>query len=68
MPSEGSLLVIIPIFLRCVDDKADKAIVSPIANINYTLSAIIYDDPERFQEYMEVIFTINDYEVFAVIG
>ena len=42
--------------------------IPEIANINYNLSVTIYDDPERFQEYMEVIFTINDYEVFAVIG
>jgi len=42
--------------------------IPEIANINYTLSVTIYDDPERFQEYMEVIFNIKDYEVFAVIG
>lgn len=42
--------------------------IPEIANINYNLNVTIYDDPERFQEYMEVIFTINDYEVFAVIG
>lgn len=35
--------------------------------IDYELTVRIYDDPERFQEWMEVVFKIADYEVYASI-
>jgi hypothetical protein len=33
----------------------------------YELTVNFYDDPERYQEYMEINFTINGYEVYATI-
>jgi uncharacterized Fe-S cluster-containing MiaB family protein len=33
----------------------------------YELTVRIYDDPERFQEWMEIVFKIADYEVYAAI-
>jgi hypothetical protein len=42
--------------------------IPEISDINYTLSVNIYEDPERYQEYMEVVFNLNDYEIYAVIG
>lgn len=36
--------------------------------INYELTVAIYEDPERYQEWMEIIFKIADYEVYAAIS
>ena len=33
----------------------------------YELTVNFYDDPERYQEYMEINFSINGYEVYATI-
>jgi hypothetical protein len=41
--------------------------ISEIANIPFDLTVSIYEDPERFQEYMEIQFTIAEYDVVAVI-
>lgn len=39
-----------------------------LAGIEYTLEVNIYDDPENFQEWMEIIFRIADYEIYAAVG
>lgn len=41
--------------------------IPEIESIEYTLKVNIYEDPERYQEYMEVFFQINEYEVYATI-
>jgi phage baseplate assembly protein W len=38
-----------------------------LESINYTLQVNFYEDPERYQEYMEINFQIADYEVYAVV-
>ena len=41
--------------------------IPEIDSMNYELVVNFYDDPENYQEYMEINFTINGYEVYATI-
>jgi hypothetical protein len=41
--------------------------IPEIDKMSYELTVNFYDDPERYQEYMEINFTINGYEVYATI-
>lgn len=41
--------------------------IPELESTTYTLQVNIYEDPERYQEYMEVYFQINEYEVYATI-
>ncbi len=41
--------------------------IPEIDKLSYELIVNFFDDPERHQEYMEVIFSINDYQVYASI-
>lgn len=41
--------------------------IPEIDSMKYELTVNFYDDPERYQEYMEINFTINGYEVYATI-
>lgn len=41
--------------------------IQELESITYELKVSFYEDPERYQEYMEVLFQIADYNVFAVI-
>lgn len=41
--------------------------IPEIDNLTYELTVNFYDDPDNYQEYMEIIFVINDYEVYATI-
>jgi hypothetical protein len=43
------------------------AYIPELESTAYTLKVSIYEDPERYQEYMEVYFQINEYEVYATI-
>lgn len=42
--------------------------ISEVANTNYTLTVSFFEDPERYQDYMEILFSIKDYEVYTVVG
>lgn len=42
--------------------------ISELANTNYTLTVSFFEDPERYQDYMEIILNIKDYEVYTVVG
>ena len=42
--------------------------IQELSSIDYTLSVNIYEDPERFQEWMEVILRVSEYEVYAAVG
>jgi len=42
--------------------------IPEIDKMSYELTVNFYDDPERYQEYMEINFTINGYEVYATIS
>lgn len=42
--------------------------ISEVANTNYTLTVSFFEDPERYQDYMEILFNIKDYEVYTVVG
>lgn len=42
--------------------------ISELSGVPYTLKVTFYEDPERYQEYMEVYFSIADYEIYAVIN
>lgn len=42
--------------------------IPEIDSMNYELTVNFYDDPENYQEYMEINFTINGYEVYATIN
>jgi hypothetical protein len=41
--------------------------IPELESITYELQVNIYEDPERYQEYMEILFQISEYNVFAVI-
>ena len=41
--------------------------ISEVANTNYTLTVSFFEDPERYQDYMEILFNIKDYEVYTVV-
>jgi len=41
--------------------------IGELSNLTYTLQVNIYEDPERYQEYMEVFFQISEYQVYATI-
>lgn len=41
--------------------------IPELESLTYTLKVNIYEDPERYQEYMEVYFEISDYQVYATI-
>lgn len=42
--------------------------IPELNNINYTLKITFFEDPERFQEYMEVFFEVADLDVYLVVG
>jgi hypothetical protein len=39
-----------------------------LETITYTLKVSFYDDPERYQEWMEIYFKIADYDVYASVA
>jgi phage baseplate assembly protein W len=45
-----------------------RKFIPEVNGINFTLRVNIYEDPERFQEWMEIVFKIADYEVYAAVG
>jgi len=42
--------------------------INELESITYTLKVSFYDDPERYQEWMEVYFQVADYDVYANIA
>lgn len=44
------------------------AYIPELKNINYTLKVTFFDDPERFQECMEVYFQVRDLDVYFVFA
>lgn len=42
--------------------------IPEIMNLDYNLSVKFYEDPERYQDWMEITFQIKDYEVYAIVG
>lgn len=41
--------------------------IQELTNIGYTLKVTFYEDPENYQEYMEIYFQVAEYDVYAVI-
>lgn len=41
--------------------------ISELNGVPYILKISFFEDPERHQEYMEITFRINDYEVYASV-
>lgn len=42
--------------------------IPEINGIEYTLEVSFFEDPERYQEYMEVFFQIRDLDVYLVVA
>lgn len=42
--------------------------VGEISSINYTINVSFFEDPDRYQDYMEILFNIKDYEVYTIVG
>jgi hypothetical protein len=42
--------------------------ISELSGTNYTLTVSFFEDPERYQDYMEILLNIRDYEVYTVVG
>jgi hypothetical protein len=43
------------------------AYIPEITGLPYSLKVNIYEDPERYQEWMEILFTISEYEVYITV-
>lgn len=41
--------------------------IPELIDLDYTLSVEFYEDPNRYQEYMEILFSLSDYNVYAII-
>jgi hypothetical protein len=41
--------------------------IPELDNVEYELLVEFFEDPERYQEYMVINFTVNGYEVDAVV-
>lgn len=41
--------------------------IPELNTITYTLNVNFYQDPDRYQEYMEVYFQVSEYDVYATI-
>jgi hypothetical protein len=42
--------------------------ISELNNIEYTLKVNFFEDPERYQEYMEIYFQVKDLDVYLVVS
>ena len=42
--------------------------ITEISGIPYTLEVNFFEDPERYQEYMEIFFQIKDLDVYLVVA
>jgi hypothetical protein len=42
--------------------------ISELNNIEYTLKVNFFEDPERYQEYMEIYFQVRDLDVYLVVS
>lgn len=42
--------------------------IPEISGIDYVLTVSFFEDPERYQQYMEVYFQIKEYEVMTLVG
>lgn len=42
--------------------------INELNGINYTLTVSFFEDPERYQDYMEITFSIRDYDVYTIVG
>jgi hypothetical protein len=42
--------------------------IPELNNIHYVLKVTFFEDPERYQEYMEVFFQVRDLDVYLVVG
>ena len=54
-----------------IEDSLKEQITSYIPELNsitYTLTVNFFEDPDRYQEYMEIYFQIADYQVYAVVA
>ena len=45
-----------------------SAYIPEISGIPYTLTVSFFEDPERYQEYMEIYFQIKDLDVYLVVA
>lgn len=41
--------------------------IPEIGEINFTVDVKFYDDPERYQEWMEINFRLKDYDVYVAV-
>ena len=42
--------------------------IPELNGVPYTLEVSFFEDPERYQDYMEVFFQISDLDVYLVVG
>jgi hypothetical protein len=45
-----------------------SAYIPEIGGVPYTLEVSFFEDPERYQEYMEIYFQIKDLDVYLVVA
>jgi hypothetical protein len=55
-------------FIESMVETQIKTYIREIANLSYTVTVSFFEDPERYQDYMEIFFNIKDYEVYTVVG
>lgn len=44
------------------------AYIPELSGVPYTLEVSFFEDPERYQEYMEIYFQVRDLDVYLVVG
>lgn len=42
--------------------------IPEISDINFILDVDFYQDPNNYQDYMEILFQIKDYEIYSIIN
>lgn len=56
---------------KSIEDDLKSQVSTYISELNgvpYTLTVSFFEDPERYQEYMEVFFRIKDLDVYYVVS
>ena len=46
----------------------ERQIISEINGVPYTLEVTFFEDPERYQDCMEIFFQIKDLDVYLVVA
>ena len=55
-------------YVEAIIEEQIQKYIPEISGVEYSLNVNFYEDPERFQNWMEVNFQLKDYEVYLAVG